>query len=85
MRRELKTIWVMLALLIILAVGAVIWMHSAKADALAMTGDFRLSDAPMDLYVAACLRVDVVSMDEDGAHADLTPQPEPEEGTGEAE
>ena len=54
-------------------------MHNAKADALppdppalVLAGDLRLSDAPMDLYMAACLRVDVVSMDVDGAWADLT-------------
>ena len=79
MRRELKIIWVILALLIILALVAVVWMHNAKADALppdppalVLAGDLRLSDAPMDLYMAACLRVDVVSMDVDGAWADLT-------------
>lgn len=38
----------------------------------ALTGDLRISEAPMDLYVAECLRVDVVSMSTDGAWTDLT-------------
>lgn len=38
----------------------------------ALTGDLRISEAPMDLYVAECLRVDVASMSADGAWADLT-------------
>lgn len=38
----------------------------------ALTGDLRLSEAPMDLYVVECLRVDVASMSADGAWADLT-------------
>lgn len=42
------------------------------ASLLAITGDLRLSDAPVDLYVAECLRVDLVSVHEDGAWGDLT-------------
>lgn len=38
----------------------------------ALTGDLRISEAPMDLYVAECLRVDVASISADGAWADLT-------------
>ena len=38
----------------------------------ALTGDLRISEAPRDLYVADCLRVDVASMSTDGAWADLT-------------
>jgi len=37
----------------------------------ALTGDLRISEAPRDLYVAECLRVDVVSVSADGAWADL--------------
>lgn len=83
MRRELKIVLSMLALLIVLTVIAAIVIHNtyAKAEALpsprvddmlALTGDLQLSDAPINLYVAECLRVDVVSMSADGAWADLT-------------
>lgn len=83
MRRELKIIFAMLALLLVMTVIAAIVIHNtdAKAEALpsprvddmlALSGDLQLSDAPMDLYVAECLRVDVVSMSTDGAWADLT-------------
>ena len=37
----------------------------------ALTGDLRPSEAPMGLYVAECLRVDVVSVSADGAWAEL--------------
>ena len=83
MRHELKTVLIMLVLLLVLTVIAAIVIHNtdAKAEALpspnaskllALTGDLRLSDAPMDLYVAECLRVDIVSAGTDGAWADLT-------------
>ena len=83
MRHELKTILVMLALLLVLTVIAAIVIHNAEAKAetlpspdasnlLALTGGLRLSDTPMDLYVAECLRVDLVSAGTDGAWACLT-------------
>lgn len=80
MRRELKNTLLFIALVLVLAVAAVIVANNARAEALpspdaasmlALSGDLRLSDAPMDIYVADCLRVDVVSVSADGAWADL--------------
>lgn len=76
MKSEVKLVMGLLALLIVLTIATGIVM--AKADALpaqeapALTGDLRLSDAPMGLYVAECMRVDLVSAGADGAWADLT-------------
>ena len=81
MRRELKNVLLLIALVVALALLAVIVVHNAKAEALlspdaktmlALSGDLRLSDAPMDIYVAECLRVDVVRTSSDGAWAELT-------------
>lgn len=81
MRRELKNALLLLALVVALAVVAVIVVHNAKAEALpspdaktmlALSGDLLLSDAPMDIYVAECLRVDVVRTSSDGAWAELS-------------
>ena len=81
MRHELKTILVMLELLIVLTGIAAIVIHNASAEALpspdayallSLTGDLRISDAPMNLYVAECLRVDVLRIGDDGVWSDLT-------------
>lgn len=80
MRRELKNTMLLVAVMLALAVVVVIVAHNARAEALpspdavsmlALSGDLRLSDAPMDIYVADCLRVDVVSVSADGAWAEL--------------
>ncbi len=42
------------------------------ASLLALNGDLQLSDAPMNIHVAECLRVDVVSAGTDGVWSDLT-------------
>ena len=76
MRNELKIIAILLALLILIAVSAVIIVHNAHAEALppALSGGLRISDAPVDLYAAAILRVDVdpSKWDDQGLWADLT-------------
>ena len=80
MRREQRNAMLLVAVMLALAVVVVIVTHNAKAEALlsldaaallALSGDLRLSDAPMDIYVADCLRVDVVSVSADGAWAEL--------------
>lgn len=80
MRRELKNALLLVAVMLALAVVVVIVAHNAKAEALpspdaasmlALSGDLRLSEAPMDIYVADCLRVDVVSVSADEAWAEL--------------
>ena len=74
--RELKIIAILLALLILIAASAVIIVHNAHAEALppALSGGLRISDAPVDLYAAAILRVDVdpSHWDDQGLWADLT-------------
>lgn len=76
MRREIKIVLFILALLM-LAIAAIVFVRHAEAETLptqnvTLTGDFRLSDAPQELYVAKCLRVDLVSAGSDGPWADLT-------------
>ena len=76
MRNELKIIAILLALLILIAVSAVIIVHNAHAEALppALSGDLLISDAPVNLYAVAILRVDVdpSQWDDQGIWADLT-------------
>ena len=81
MKREKAILLLELALTLVLAVAAVAVIHNAGAEALPspdasallnLTGDLRLSDAPLEIRVAECLRVDVVSAGMDGAYADLT-------------
>ena len=76
MRNELKIVAILLALLILIATSAVIIVHNAHADALppALSGGLRISDAPVDLYAVAILRVDVdpSQWDDHGVWADLT-------------
>ena len=81
MRRELKNILLLIALVLAMAVVAVIVVNNAKAEALfsqdaahllSLTGDMRLSEAPVEFRLAECLRVDVVSISNDGVWGDLT-------------
>ena len=83
MKKDSSAAAVCVALGIVALLGLVFFAfsHTGHAEALpspdassmlALTGDLRLSDAPMNLYVAECLRVDVVSIGEDGAWGDLT-------------
>lgn len=80
MRRELKNVLLLIALVLALAVVAMIVVNRASAEALpspdakamlALSGDLRLSDAPVDVYVAECLRVDVANTSSDGVWAEL--------------
>ena len=42
------------------------------ADLVKIEGDLAKSDAPIELYVAECVRVDLVNIQTDGAWGDLT-------------
>lgn len=75
MKRELKILWTLLALLVIAAVAAVVMAQTVQAEALPeLTGGLRISEAPVDMRVAECLRVDVAwpDADEDAISAELT-------------
>ncbi|MBR3019561.1 MAG: hypothetical protein IKH57_21195 [Clostridia bacterium] len=82
MKNDMRPIdWIALVLLFVLTIVAVVVVHNAGAEALpspdaktllALDGDLKLSDAPLDIHVAECLRVDIVSGGEDGTWADLT-------------
>ena len=83
MKKELKNALGLLALVLVLAVAAVIVVTNAGAEALpspeasalvALSGDLKLSEAPLNIYVAECLRVDVALCGPacQGIKADLT-------------
>lgn len=64
-----------LALYVAFAFGTVCAEALPSPDAsalLALSGDLRLSEAPMDIRVAECLRVDVLRIGDDGVWSDLT-------------
>lgn len=80
MKHELKLVLFMAVLLFALTVMAAIVIHNANAEELPspnasnlldLTGGLKISDAPIGLYVAKCLRVDVVSAEADGVAAEL--------------
>lgn len=64
-----------LALSVALTCGTVCAEALPSPDAsalLSLSGDLRLSEAPMDIRVAECLRVDVLRIGDDGVWGDLT-------------
>lgn len=82
-----KRAMVVITILILAMIGALIlfitfaFSQSAHAEALPspdaasmlrLEGDLRISEAPVELYIADCLRVDVARIGQDGAWGDLT-------------
>lgn len=75
MKRAYKALALMITLtLMALVIGNVHAEALPSPDASALlylSGDLQLSEAPMDIYVAECLRVDVVRIGDDGVWGDL--------------